>query len=96
MVMQLEFTSYSSIDDDYKGYDYSLVGQLSEVRIIYLNRFIQEVIHFVFISSLSPLVVHYFLKYKYCHKKNLLDPQFVGGYRLLVTLWALFPMTPRV
>lgn len=41
--MQLEFSSFNSDDEDYKGYDYSLLGQLSEVRIVYLNRFIQEV-----------------------------------------------------
>lgn len=41
--MQLEFSSFNADDEDYKGYDYSLLGQLSEVRIVYLNRFIQEV-----------------------------------------------------
>ncbi|KAF9624988.1 hypothetical protein IFM89_016808 [Coptis chinensis] len=44
--VELEFTSYSVVDDDYKGYDYSLFGQLSEVRIIYLNRFIQEIVSY--------------------------------------------------
>ena len=42
-LMQLVFTSFSADDEDYRGYEYSLFGQLSEVRIIYLNRFIQEV-----------------------------------------------------
>lgn len=42
-ILQLVFCSYSRADEDYEGYDYSLVGQLSEVRIIYLNRFLQEV-----------------------------------------------------
>ena len=46
MIMQLVFTSYSADDEDYKGYEYSLFGHLSEVRIVYLNRFIQEVIYF--------------------------------------------------
>lgn len=41
--MQLEFSSFNADDEDYTGYDYSLLGQLSEVRIVYLNRFIQEV-----------------------------------------------------
>lgn len=43
LFMQLLFSSFSSDDDDYEGYEYSLSGQLSEVRIVYLNRFIQEV-----------------------------------------------------
>lgn len=42
--MQLVFTSFSADDEDYEGYEYSLFGQLSEVRIVYLNRFVQEVI----------------------------------------------------
>ncbi|GMN21548.1 hypothetical protein TIFTF001_040051 [Ficus carica] len=42
--VELVFTSFSIDDEDYKGYDYSLFGQLSEVRIVYLNRFIQEVV----------------------------------------------------
>lgn len=41
--MQIDFCSYSVGDEDYCGYDYSLVGKLSEVRIVYLNRFVQEV-----------------------------------------------------
>lgn len=41
--LQLEFCSFHTDDEDYEGYNYSLRGQLSEVRIIYLNRFIQEV-----------------------------------------------------
>lgn len=43
--MQLVFTSFSQDDEDYEGYDYSLFGELSEVRIVYLNRFVQEVIY---------------------------------------------------
>ena len=45
MIMQLVFTSYSVDDEDYDGYEYSLSGQLSEVRVVYLNRFFQEVIY---------------------------------------------------
>ncbi|XP_043697676.1 uncharacterized protein LOC122648528 isoform X2 [Telopea speciosissima] len=40
--VELVFSSFSVDDDDYRGCDYSLFGQLSEVRIIYLNRFVQE------------------------------------------------------
>lgn len=45
MTLQLEFTSYSNDDEDYEGYDFSLFGELSEVRIVYLNRFVQEVFY---------------------------------------------------
>ncbi|RRT66838.1 hypothetical protein B296_00039801 [Ensete ventricosum] len=41
--LRLNFISFSTDDDDYMGYDYSLTGQFSEVRIVYLNRFVQEV-----------------------------------------------------
>ena len=41
--MQLDLESYSLEDEDYPGYDYSLMGELSEIRLVYLNRFIQEV-----------------------------------------------------
>lgn len=41
--LQLEFCSFNADDEDYEGYEYSLHGQLSEVRVVYLNRFIQEV-----------------------------------------------------
>uniref|UniRef100_A0A1J3IIE4 Putative vacuolar protein sorting-associated protein 13A n=1 Tax=Noccaea caerulescens TaxID=107243 RepID=A0A1J3IIE4_NOCCA len=41
--VELAFTSFSIIDEDHEGFDYCLSGQLSEVRIVYLNRFIQEV-----------------------------------------------------
>ncbi|OMP08180.1 hypothetical protein COLO4_06705 [Corchorus olitorius] len=44
--VELVFTSFSSDDEDYEGYEYSLFGQLSEVRIVYLNRFVQEVISY--------------------------------------------------
>ncbi|EYU17855.1 hypothetical protein MIMGU_mgv1a0264941mg, partial [Erythranthe guttata] len=42
--VQLVFCSFNADDEDYKGYEYSLVGQLSEVRVVYLNRFLQEVV----------------------------------------------------
>ncbi|XP_073111690.1 uncharacterized protein [Elaeis guineensis] len=44
--VELDFSSFNIDDDDYCGYDYSLTGQLSEVRIVYLNRFVQEVISY--------------------------------------------------
>lgn len=40
---QFSFKSYSAEDDDYEGYDYSLTGRLSAVRIVFLYRFIREV-----------------------------------------------------
>nr|DAD18267.1 TPA_asm: hypothetical protein HUJ06_019730 [Nelumbo nucifera] len=44
--VELLFSSFNVDDDDYEGFDYSLCGQLSEVRVIYLNRFVQEVISY--------------------------------------------------
>lgn len=41
--MQLEFVSFNEDDLDYEGYDFSVTGKLSEVRLVFLNRFIQEV-----------------------------------------------------
>lgn len=41
--LQFTFNSYSTEDDDYEGYDYSLRGKLSAVRIVFLYRFVQEV-----------------------------------------------------
>nr|XP_043635621.1 uncharacterized protein LOC122606820 [Erigeron canadensis] len=42
-LIQFTFKSYSPEDDDYEGYNYSLSGKLSAVRIVFLNRFIQEI-----------------------------------------------------
>ncbi|KAK9266873.1 hypothetical protein L1049_027132 [Liquidambar formosana] len=44
--VELVFTSFSVDDEDYEGYEYSLFGQLSELRIVYLNRFVQEVVSY--------------------------------------------------
>ncbi|KAL8266737.1 hypothetical protein R6Q59_004081 [Mikania micrantha] len=44
--VELVFSSFSTDDEDYAGFDYSLIGQLSEVRLVYLNRFIQEIISY--------------------------------------------------
>ncbi|KAL4281357.1 hypothetical protein GQ457_03G021640 [Hibiscus cannabinus] len=41
--VELVFTSFSVDDEDYEGYEYSLFGQFSEVRMVYLNRFVQEI-----------------------------------------------------
>uniref|UniRef100_A0A2P2MGT2 Uncharacterized protein LOC105636609 n=3 Tax=Rhizophora mucronata TaxID=61149 RepID=A0A2P2MGT2_RHIMU len=41
--VELVFTSFNTDDEDYEGFEYSLFGQLSEVCIVYLNRFVQEV-----------------------------------------------------
>ncbi|KAD5802908.1 hypothetical protein E3N88_14268 [Mikania micrantha] len=41
-LIQFTLKSYSPDDDDYEGYNYSLSGKLSAVRIVFLNRFIQE------------------------------------------------------
>ncbi|XP_073302377.1 uncharacterized protein [Primulina huaijiensis] len=42
-LIQFTFNSYSIEDDDYEGYDYSLTGRLSAVRIVFLYRFVQEI-----------------------------------------------------
>ncbi|XP_024982723.1 uncharacterized protein LOC112519038 isoform X5 [Cynara cardunculus var. scolymus] len=42
-LVQFTFKSYNAEDDDYEGYNYSLSGRLSAVRIVFLNRFIQEI-----------------------------------------------------
>lgn len=42
-LIKFKFNSYNAEDDDYEGYDYSLRGRLSAVRIIFLYRFVQEI-----------------------------------------------------
>uniref|UniRef100_A0A0D9XMK5 PH domain-containing protein n=1 Tax=Leersia perrieri TaxID=77586 RepID=A0A0D9XMK5_9ORYZ len=44
--IKIDFSSYNVDDEDYSGYDYSLSAQLSEVRIVYLNRFVQEIVSY--------------------------------------------------
>ncbi|MCO5611230.1 hypothetical protein L7F22_065481 [Adiantum nelumboides] len=52
---QLEFSSFSKDDNDYKGFEYSLNGKLSEIRFVYLNRFIQEISsYFMGLAPQSP------------------------------------------
>ncbi|CAH1433632.1 unnamed protein product [Lactuca virosa] len=48
-IYQFSFESYSPKDDDYEGYNFSLSGKLSSIRIVFLNRFIQDV-SFEFLS----------------------------------------------
>lgn len=42
-LIKFTFKSYNAEDDDYDGYDYSLCGRLSAVRIVFLYRFVQEI-----------------------------------------------------
>lgn len=57
--MQLEFVSYSEDDLDYEGYEFSVTGKLSEVRLVFLNRFIQEV-RFKFLTC-KDMPFHFYL-----------------------------------
>ncbi|KAK9136608.1 hypothetical protein Sjap_007202 [Stephania japonica] len=41
-LIKFTFNSYNAEDDDFEGYDYSLCGRLSGVRIVFLYRFVQE------------------------------------------------------
>ncbi|XP_057809782.1 uncharacterized protein LOC131024279 [Salvia miltiorrhiza] len=51
-LVQFNFTSYSVGDDDYEGYDFSLSGRLSAVRIVFLYRFVQEIT--AYLMELAP------------------------------------------
>ncbi|XP_057475541.1 uncharacterized protein LOC130763619 isoform X1 [Actinidia eriantha] len=42
-LIKFSFNSYGIEDEDYEGYDYSLQGRLSAVRIVFLYRFVQEI-----------------------------------------------------
>ncbi|KAL9249938.1 Intermembrane lipid transfer protein VPS13-like protein [Drosera capensis] len=42
-LIKFTFKSYSAEDDDYAGYDCSLCGRLSGVRIVFLYRFVREI-----------------------------------------------------
>ncbi|KAK7264763.1 hypothetical protein RJT34_32373 [Clitoria ternatea] len=51
-LIKFKFNSYSADDDDYEGYDYSLQGHLSAVRIVFLYRFVQEImVYFMELAS---------------------------------------------
>ncbi|XP_039123130.1 uncharacterized protein LOC120259563 isoform X5 [Dioscorea cayenensis subsp. rotundata] len=60
--VELDFSSFNAADEDYSGYEYSLNGQLSEVRIVYLNRFVQEVASYF--MGLAPSNVESVVKLK--------------------------------
>ncbi|XVF38939.1 hypothetical protein REPUB_Repub20aG0145800 [Reevesia pubescens] len=51
-LIKFKFSSFSAGDDDYEGYDYSLFGRLSAVRIVFLYRFVQEItVYFMELTS---------------------------------------------
>ncbi|XP_024384462.1 uncharacterized protein [Physcomitrium patens] len=52
-LVELEFQSYNKDEDDYQGFDYSLSGKLSAVRIVFLYRFIQEITAY-FVALATP------------------------------------------
>ncbi|WVZ12338.1 hypothetical protein V8G54_016868 [Vigna mungo] len=52
-LIKFKFNSYSAEDDDYEGYHYSLQGHLSAVRIVFLYRFVQEIMMY-FMELASP------------------------------------------
>ncbi|WOL14400.1 hypothetical protein Cni_G23180 [Canna indica] len=52
-LIKFTFNSYIIEDDDYEGYDYSLSGRLSAVRIVFLYRFVQEITSY-FMELASP------------------------------------------
>uniref|UniRef100_A0A7N0UXF0 PH domain-containing protein n=1 Tax=Kalanchoe fedtschenkoi TaxID=63787 RepID=A0A7N0UXF0_KALFE len=52
-LIKFTFNSYTAEDDDYEGYDYSLCGHLSAVRIVFLYRFVQEITAY-FMELASP------------------------------------------
>lgn len=80
--MQLLFTSFSVDDEDYRGFEYSLFGQLSEVRIVYLNRFIQEVIQQYILLSFTCL--------EFLLRIILFTPQPSYVLKLLVGGWLFY------
>ncbi|CAI5951576.1 unnamed protein product [Closterium sp. NIES-65] len=41
-LVEIEYNSYNPDDDDYEGFEYSIDGKLSAVRLIFLYRFVQE------------------------------------------------------
>ncbi|KAK8929011.1 hypothetical protein KSP39_PZI017866 [Platanthera zijinensis] len=52
-LIRFKFQSYSVEDDDYDGYDYSLSGRLSAVRIVFIYRFVLEITSY-FMGLASP------------------------------------------
>ncbi|XP_047948182.1 uncharacterized protein LOC125194160 isoform X1 [Salvia hispanica] len=51
-LVQFSFTSFTVGDDDYEGYDFSLSGRISAVRIVFLYRFVQEIT--AYLMELAP------------------------------------------
>ncbi|KAG0604101.1 hypothetical protein M758_10G145000 [Ceratodon purpureus] len=60
--IELEFVSYNEDDLDYEGYEFSVTGKLSEVRLVFLNRFIQELT--AYFMGLVPQSSGYMMKLK--------------------------------
>ncbi|KAL7618287.1 hypothetical protein Lser_V15G01600 [Lactuca serriola] len=60
-LIQFSFESYSPEDDDYEGYNFSLSGKLSSIRIVFLNRFIQELV--TYLVALAPPVSEEAIKF---------------------------------
>eukprot|EP00850_Spirogloea_muscicola_P005223 SM000023S07679 [mRNA] locus=s23:814661:836470:+ [translate_table: standard] len=71
-LVSIKFLSFSKDDDDYKGFEYSLSGSLSAVRIIFLYRFIQELA--TYFSALATPTAGQVV--------SVLDP--VGGFERLI------------
>ncbi|KAK6160946.1 hypothetical protein DH2020_004327 [Rehmannia glutinosa] len=83
-LIQFTFNSYSIEDDDYEGYDYSLSGRLSAVRIVFLYRFVQEVVT-LFRTTTGTLITAYFMELATPHSEEaikLVDK--VGGIEWLI------------
>jgi len=66
LCLQLEFVSFNEDDLDYEGYEFSVTGKLSEVRLVFLNRFITEVILQLLSFGYMPVQ---FLKFLECDGK---------------------------
>ncbi|XP_010679516.3 uncharacterized protein LOC104894866 isoform X2 [Beta vulgaris subsp. vulgaris] len=71
-LIKFSFKSYSAEDDDYEGYDYSLTGRLSAVRIVFLYRFIRE-------------MTVYFMELATPHKEEVIKlVDKVGGFEWMI------------
>jgi vacuolar protein sorting-associated protein 13A/C len=74
-LLQLEIVSFNADDEDYEGYEFSITGKMSELRIVFLNRFIQEV-HMPPSAVIPVLSVHKNRKkdfYRFCAAMLLID-----------------------
>ncbi len=61
-LLLLEIVSFNADDEYYEGYKFSITGKMSELRIVFLNWFIQEV-------HLPPAVIPVL----YVHKRRRKD-----------------------